>query len=122
HQRMLLEMDLTAVEKLDRTRAREAISVAARQLVIQQFPGLLGDDRERVIKRVIDEAVGMGPIQGLLDDDDISEVMVNAPDEVYFERSGVIHHSKLRFRDSPHIMRIIERIIAPLGRRVDESS
>ena len=98
------------------------MTVAARQLVTQQFPSLLGDDRERVIKRVIDEAIGFGPMQALLDDDDVSEVMVNAPDEVYFERDGVIYHSALRFRDNQHIMRIIERIIAPLGRRVDESS
>ncbi len=122
HQRMLLEMDLSAIEKLDAARAREAVTVAARQLVTQQFPSLLGDDRERVIRRVIDEAIGFGPVQALLDDDSVSEVMVNAPDEVYFERDGVIVHSSLRFRDSMHIMRIIERIIAPLGRRVDESS
>ena len=122
HQRMLMEMDLSAIEKLDASRAREAVTVAARQLVTQQFPSLLGDDRERVIRRVIDEAIGFGPVQGLLDDDTVSEVMVNAPDEIYFERDGVIIHSPLRFRDNMHIMRIIERIIAPLGRRVDESS
>ena len=122
HQRMLMEMDLSAIEKMDRGRAREAVTVAARQLVTQQFSALLGDDRERVIKRVIDEAIGFGPVQALLDDDDVSEVMVNAPDEVYFERDGVLNHSGLRFRDNQHIMRIIERIIAPLGRRVDESS
>ncbi len=122
HQRMLIEMDLGAIEKLDAGRAREAVTVAARQLVTQQFPSLLGDERERVIKRVIDEAIGFGPVQALLDDDDVSEVMVNAPDEVYFERDGVLNHSGLRFRDNQHIMRIIERIIAPVGRRVDESS
>ena len=122
HQRMLMEMDLSAIEKLDASRAREAVTVGARQLVTQQFPSLLGDDRERVIRRVIDEAIGFGPVQALLDDDSVSEVMVNAPDEIYFERDGVIIHSPLRFRDNMHIMRIIERIIAPLGRRVDESS
>ena len=122
HQRMLQEMDLAAIEKLDATRAREAVTVASRQLVTQMFPSLLGDDRERVIKRVIDEAIGYGPIQPLIDDDSISEVMVNAPEEVYFERDGMIYRSPLQFRDNDHIMRIIERIIAPLGRRVDEST
>jgi pilus assembly protein CpaF len=122
HQRMLMEMDLSAIEKLDSAKAREAVTVAARQLVTQQFPGLLGDDRERVIKRVIDEAVGYGPVQNLVDDDSISEVMVNAADEIYYERDGKIYHSSLRFKDNAHIMRIVERIIAPLGRRVDESS
>ncbi len=122
HQRMLQEMDLSAIEKLDAAQAREAVAVAARQIVTQQYPSLLGDDRERVIKRVIDEAIGFGPIQPLIDDDSVSEVMVNAPDEIYFERDGIIYLSPLRFKDAQHIMRIVERIIAPLGRRVDESS
>jgi pilus assembly protein CpaF len=122
HQRMLKELDLSAVEKLDAVRAREAVTVAARQLVSQELPSLLGDEREHVIKRVIDEAIGYGPIEPLLEDDNVSEVMINAPDEVFFERDGVIYMSPLRFRDNMHIMRIVERIIAPLGRRVDESS
>jgi pilus assembly protein CpaF len=122
HQRMLQEMDLAALEKLDAARAHEAVRVAARQIVVQQFPAILGDDREHVIKRVVDEAIGFGPMQPLIDDDSVSEVMVNAPEEIYFERDGLIYLSALRFRDPGHIMRIIERIIAPLGRRVDESS
>lgn len=122
HQRMLQEMDLNAIEKLDSERAREAVTVASRQLVTQEYPSLLGDDRERVIKRVIDEAIGYGPIQKLIDDDNVSEIMVNGADELYYEREGVIFRSPLKFRDNPHIMRIVERIIAPLGRRVDESA
>jgi pilus assembly protein CpaF len=122
HQRMLQELDLGAIEKLDAGRAREAVTVAARQLVTQEFPSLLGDDRERVIKRVIDEAIGFGPIQPLIDDDTTSEVMVNAPEEIFYERDGMIYRSPLKFRDNQHIMRIVERIIAPLGRRVDESA
>ena len=122
HQKMLQEMDMKSIERLDPERAREAVSVGARQMVLQTFPSLLGDDRERVIKRVIDEAIGYGPIQSLIEDDDISEVMVNAPDEIYYERDGVLYLSSLKFKDGAHIMRIVERIIAPLGRRVDESS
>ena len=122
HQRMLQEMDLKAVERLDTARAREAVTVAARQLVTQELPSLLGDDRERVIRRVIDEAIGFGPIEPLIADDTISEIMVNAPEEIFFERDGVLYLSPLRFKDAQHIMRIVERIIAPLGRRVDESS
>jgi len=122
HLRLLQDMDLAAVEKLDQSRAREAVEAAARQVVTQTHPSLLGEDRELVIHRVIDEAIGYGPIEPLLNDSSISEVMVNAPDEVYFERDGVIYLAPYRFRDAAHIMRIVERIIAPLGRRVDESS
>jgi pilus assembly protein CpaF len=84
--------------------------------------GLYGDAKEAVIKAVVDEAVGFGPIQSLVDDPDVSEVMVNAPEEVYYERNGVIHAAETHFNDEAHILRIIDRIIAPLGRRVDESS
>ncbi len=122
HIRLLQEMDLAAVEKLDADRARDAVNIAARQLMSQLHPSLLGEDRERVLQLIIDEAVGYGPIEPLLQDASISEVMVNAPDEVYYERDGVIYISPYRFRDPLHIMRIVERIIAPLGRRVDESS
>ncbi len=122
HLRLLQEMDLAAVEKLAPSRAHEAVASAARQLVTQTHPSLLGDDRELVIRRVIEEAVGFGPLEPLLQDPTISEVMVNAPDEVYFERDGIIYLAPCRFRDTGHIMRIVERIIAPLGRRVDESS
>ncbi len=122
HLRLLQDIDLAAIEKLDPARAREAVSSAARQLVSQMHPNLLGDDREIVIRRVVEEAIGFGPLEPLLQDDTISEVMVNAPDEVYFERDGVIYLAPHQFRDAAHIMRIIDRIIAPLGRRVDESS
>jgi len=122
HQRLLQEMDLAAVEKMDRGRAQEAVATAARHLVSQMHPALMGDDREQIVQRVVDEAVNFGPIEPLLNDVTISEVMVNAPDEVYFERDGIIYVSPYRFRDNAHIMRIVERIIAPLGRRVDESS
>ncbi len=122
HLRLLQDMDLAAVERLDPARAREAVQGAARTLVTQMHPSLLGEDREHVIRRVLDEAIGYGPIEPLLRDASISEVMVNAPDEVYFERDGIIYLAPYRFRDNNHIMRIVERIIAPLGRRIDESS
>src|SRR4030042_1625666 len=78
--------------------------------------------RPRLVERVVGEPLELGPIEPLVKDASISEVMVNAPDEVYYERDGVIYLSVIRFRYSVHIMRIIDRIIAPLGRRVDETS
>jgi len=70
----------------------------------------------------VDDAIGLGPLEPLVNDPTISEIMVNSPDEIYFERDGIIYLSALRFRDADHIMLAIDRIIAPLGRRVDESS
>jgi pilus assembly protein CpaF len=122
HLRLLQEMDAAALERLEPERAKSAVETAARQLLGRLHPSMIGDEREQVISRLIDEAVGFGPIDPLLRDPSISEVMVNAAQDVYYERDGIIHAAPARFRDNLHIMRVIERIIAPLGRRVDESS
>ena len=86
------------------------------------MPGVVGFSRDELVAAVCDEILGLGPIEPLLQDPTVSEVMVNAPDVVYFEKDGKLFLSPIRFRDDVHIMRIIERILAPLGRRVDESS
>jgi pilus assembly protein CpaF len=122
HKRLLQELDVAAVARLDHESARAAVESAARSILTATAPGLLGEQREQVIRRVVDEAVDLGPLEPLLRDTTISEVMVNAPDEVYYERDGVITESKVHFQDADHILRIVDRILAPLGRRVDESS
>jgi pilus assembly protein CpaF len=122
HQKLIQDMDLTAVEKLGPQRGREAVEHGVRTLVADAAPHLYGERKEMVIRRVIDDAIGLGPLEPLVMDKSISEVMVNAPDEIYFERDGIIYLSALRFRNADHIMLVIDRIISPLGRRVDESS
>ena len=122
HQRLIQEIDIAAVEKQEPAAARATVEATVRALVGTMGNGLYGQAKEAVVKAVMEEAVGLGPIQPLVDDTSISEVMVNGSDEVYFERDGVIYLSPLRFRDDGHVMRIVDRIIAPLGRRIDESS
>jgi pilus assembly protein CpaF len=122
HQRLLQELDLTAIAKMERSRAREAVETAARSILPTAAPSLYGEQKELVVQRVVDEAVGLGPLEPLLRDPSISEVMVNAPNEVYYERDGIIYESDAHFHDADHIMRIVDRILAPLGRRVDEAS
>lgn len=78
-------------------------------------------DREEIVRQVMDEIVGYGPITPLLKDETISEVMVNGPGQVYVERRGKLELTRVVFRDNDHLYNIIERIIAPLGRRIDES-
>ena len=122
HQNLIREIDLEAVEKLAPAEAREAVEVTAR--------AFWGRSRRRCTVRRRSASCGAsstrrsawGPSSRCSTTPSISEVMVNAPDEVYFERDGVIYLSDVRFRDKVHIMRIIDRIISPLGRRVDESS
>jgi len=123
HHRLIQEMDLQATARLEPDQARQAVEAAVRTIVAELAPSsLYGEERERIVKGVVDDAIGMGPIEPLLADVSISEVMVNAPDEVYFERDGIIYLSALRFGDKEHILRIIDRIISPLGRRLDEAS
>jgi pilus assembly protein CpaF len=84
------------------------------------MPGIVGTTRDELVSAVADEVLGFGPLEPLLRDAAISEVMVNAPDTVFYEKEGRLYLSSVRFRDDQHIMRIVERIVAPLGRRVDE--
>jgi pilus assembly protein CpaF len=81
-------------------------------------------DRERLrLQRMVQaEVIGLGPLEELLADDTITEIMVNGPGEVFVEREGMLHESSMRFNDDAHVRRVIDRIVAPLGRRVSESS
>lgn len=79
-------------------------------------------DKEALDPEVLDEIVGFGPITPLLQDPEITEVMVNGPDQVYVERGGKIESTSVRFRDADHVLHTIERIVAPIGRRIDEGS
>lgn len=83
--------------------------------------GLQLDDavRERLFREVLDELVGFGPIQPLIDDDEITEIMVNGPRQVYVERQGKITKTSVTFENNDHVLRIIDRIVTPLGRRID---
>jgi pilus assembly protein CpaF len=122
HQRLIEELDATKIESTDSHKAREAVEAAARAVIASEMPGVVGFSRDELIAAVCDEILGYGPIEPLLQDPSISEVMVNGPDTVYYEKEGRLYLSPVRFRDNLHIMRIIERVLAPLGRRVDESS
>ncbi len=122
HQRLIEELDPNKLEGLGKEKAREAVEQAARTLIAQEMPGIVGTTRDELVSAVADEVLGLGPLEPLLRDASISEVMVNHPDTVFYEKEGRLYLSSVRFRDDQHIMRIVERIVAPLGRRVDESS
>jgi pilus assembly protein CpaF len=79
-------------------------------------------ERKRMLEDITDDIVGLGPLERLLSDDTVTEVMVNGPEQVYVEREGKLEMTDIRFQNDEHVMRIIDRIIAPIGRRIDESS
>jgi pilus assembly protein CpaF len=91
--------------------------------LIQEDESLQGNvDRRLVISELVNDITGFGPINPLLEDPDVSEIMVNGPNQVYAERKGKLELTDIKFRDHEHVMTMIEKIVAPLGRRIDESS
>src|SRR6266849_860173 len=122
YHRMLRELDPAKMTGRDKREVRpEVEALAANLLTLDDVP-MARDERLRCASDIADEVVGYGPIEPLLEDPDITEVMVNGTRKVFFEQSGVLHLSNRVFRDDEHIMRIIEKIVVPINRRVDESS
>ncbi|TAK74297.1 MAG: CpaF family protein [Dehalococcoidia bacterium] len=122
HDRILQDLDVRQLEGVDDAEARSIVDSAADAILREIAPGASSVTRQAVAGAVLNEVLGFGPIQPLLDDPDVSEVMVNGPTEVFYERAGVLYASPIRFRNHEHIRRIADRIVAPLGRRLDESS
>ncbi|WDL95315.1 CpaF family protein [Alicyclobacillus sp. ALC3] len=107
---------------LDSPGNEEDLDTSVQRIIEEADPPLSRSARERMAVELKAEALGYGPIDGLLNDDGISEVMVNGPKKVYVERSGKLELTNITFLNDAHVMRIIEKIVAPLGRRIDESS
>ena len=110
-------MDVTRTEEVRRT-----IQDLFEQILAEENIVLSRPERARLFEQIAAEILGFGPLQPLLEDDTITEIMVNGPKNVYVERKGKIHRVPVTFENNDHVMRIIDRIVAPLGRRIDESS
>jgi pilus assembly protein CpaF len=122
HRKILDRLDL---EKLGRTTgdsAREEVLALIRNSVNAEVVPLSFAERERLSREILDEIFGLGPLEPLLKDSSISDILVNRFDRVYIERSGKLELTGLSFKDNQHLMQIIERIVSRVGRRVDESS
>jgi pilus assembly protein CpaF len=121
HRRLLAELsptvDSSNVEQVRRSLER----IFGEVLAEEQIP-LTRADRTGLFEQIVADVLGYGPIDPLLRDETITEVLVNGPDMVFIERNGILQEADVRFRDNAELMRIIDRIVAPLGRRVDESS
>jgi pilus assembly protein CpaF len=125
HAQLLETMDLRRhdVSRMSDDQLRIETSALIRQIMLEQEADIPRElDRKLLCKQVLDEAVGLGPLEELLDDDSVSEIMVNRFDEIYVERDGRLQKHPLTFTGDRAVMGVIERIVAPLGRRIDESS
>ncbi len=110
-------MDVTRVAEV-----RKAIQDLFEQILAEESIVLSRPERARLFEAIVAEIIGFGPLQPLLEDDTITEVMVNGAKNIYVERKGRLHRVPVTFESDDHVMRIIDRIVAPLGRRIDESS
>jgi len=125
HAKLLDTMDLRRhdVSSMSDAQLRTETSRVIRDILKEMDSGIPRElDREVLCKQVLDEAVGLGPLEELLADESVSEIMVNRYDEIYVERSGRLQRHALTFTGDRAVMGVIERIVAPLGRRIDESS
>jgi len=127
HKRVIEELDNEAMQadsqdEDDAKKLKETIDIIVNDMLDQEAAYIPRADRTKIISEIIDEVIGLGPITPLLDDSTVSEVMVNSPNQVYIERNGKLVLTEVTFRDNEHVMHIIEKIVAPIGRRVDESS
>src|SRR6266542_2227449 len=101
---------------------RRQIEELFNHIIDEEGLSLTRAERVRMLEQITDEIIGLGPLEPLLRDESITEIMVNGPRQVYIERSGKLELTNVVFQNDDHVMRIIDRIIAPIGRRVDESS
>jgi len=122
HRKILDRLDLEKLGRTPNDTAREEVLVVIRNSVNAEVVPLSFAERERLSREILDEIFGLGPLEPLLKDHTISDILVNRFDKVYIERAGKLELTGLSFKDNGHLMQIIERIVSRVGRRVDESS
>ena len=123
YRRMLLEeIDLEELSTLELGQRRVRLERVMSHLLSQKGPVMSARDRRRVIQRVVDEALGLGILEPLLADESVTEIMVNGPHDIFVERAGRLERLDMEFSDSDQLMQVIDRIVAGVNRRVDESS
>jgi len=122
HERLIAELDQEAIVAGDRDRVREQIEATVNAFVAEQNVPLSRAERSRLVIELLNDIVGLGPLEEFLNDPEVTEIMVNGPNQIYIEKGGRVYLTDKKFRDDNHVLQIIEKIVAPLGRRVDESS
>jgi len=122
HKTLINRMDLTKLSSLSQEQVHAEVSRLAETVLAQESAPLSASERERLVNDVQHELFGLGPLEPLLADPTISDILVNSHHTIYIERRGKIEPTNVRFKDDEHLMRVIERIVSSVGRRIDESS
>ena len=122
HGKLVDKLDLSRVSDLEGDTLRREIRLVVERLCDTENPLLNRMERERLIDEVLDETFGFGPLEVLLKDPTISDILINGPHKIFVERRGKMEKSDVKFRDNDHLLQIIDRIVSKVGRRVDETS
>ncbi|MCA1066576.1 CpaF family protein [Rossellomorea aquimaris] len=120
--RLLRDTNLEALTQLTQGEMRLKIEQLVSQFMSEERVIISRNDKELLISRILDESVGYGPLEPLINDETITEILINGYEEIYVERLGKLEISHVKFRDDEHVRHVVDRIVAPLGRRIDESS
>jgi pilus assembly protein CpaF len=122
HRRLLERLNLSNLDKLERDQVVAAIRKVVHELLTQESVPLNYEERELLVGQVLDEIFGLGPLEPLMKDQNVSDILVNTYKSVYVERHGLIERTDVRFQDDRHLLQIIDRIVSAVGRRIDDSS
>jgi pilus assembly protein CpaF len=122
HNRLFETLDVSRLESLEANMASQKVTTAIGEILDEEGRLLTDADRARLIEEIKNELLGLGPLEPLLWDDEITDILVNGPSQVYVERGGKLYLTDVSFQDDQHLMLIIDRIVSQVGRRVDEAS
>jgi pilus assembly protein CpaF len=121
HRRLIEEINLSALEKLSEEDMRKHVQQLVTQYILVERLALNAQELAEFVNEILDEMTGLGPIEPLLKDHSISDILINGHECVYIERGGILEPTAVRFKDEAHLLRIVNKIVAAVGRRVDES-
>ena len=121
HHEVVSNMDHTKLSTMSDEQLREAVRKDVEQFCQDHAHLIEVEDQERLVKQVLDETFGLGPLEELMADSSISDILINGPKSVYIERHGRLQKTKIQFHDDDHVVHIVQRIAAQTGRRVDET-
>jgi pilus assembly protein CpaF len=122
HGKLVDKLDLSRLGDLEGDTLRREIRLVVEHLCDTENPLLNRSERERLIEEVLDETFGFGPLEILLKEEGVADIMINGPKHVFIEKNGRIQRSNVTFRDNDHLMQILDRIVSKVGRRIDETS
>jgi pilus assembly protein CpaF len=122
HRRLIERLNLSSLDKLTREQVVDAIRKVVYELLAQESAPLNFEEREELVRQVLDEIFGLGPLEPLIQDAGVSDILVNTYKSVFIERNGKLERTDVRFQDDRHLLQVIDRIVSAVGRRIDDSS